>query len=137
MDSYIDYDYYSDTYGGNLIPQEQFEKFAKGASYEVRLNIHNKDFSGYEEDVKTATCSVADILYNQFLNKEKIQNVVNTSEKIISSEKIGDYQRNFSTVSIADLISLANNSNVHKEITTEIEKYLFFTGLLYGGINVR
>lgn len=137
MDSYIDYDYYSDTYGGNLIPQEQFEKFAKGASYEVRLNIHNKDFSDYEEDVKTATCSVADILYNQFLNKEKIQNVVNTSEKIISSEKIGDYQRNFSTVSIADLISLANNSNVHKEITTEIEKYLFFTGLLYGGINVQ
>ena len=72
-----------------------------------------------------------------FLNKEKIQNVVNTSEKIISSEKVGDFQRNFSTVSIAYLISLASNSNVQKEIKAEIEKYLIFTGLLYGGMNVR
>lgn len=137
MNSYIDYEYYSKTYGGNLIPQEQFEKFAKGASYEVRLNIHNKDFSDYEEDVKTATCSVADILYNQFLNKEKIQRVINTSEKIITSEKVGDFQRNFSAVSIADLITLASDSNVQKKIKAEIEKYLFFTGLLYGGMNVR
>ena len=68
MNSYIDYNDYT-KFGGNLIPQEKFDKFAKGASYEVRLRIQNRDISNFENEVKDATCSVADILYNQFTEK--------------------------------------------------------------------
>ena len=64
--SYIDYDYYTNTFGGNLFPQENFNKFANGASYEIRLRIQNRDISNFESEVKNATCPVADILYNQF-----------------------------------------------------------------------
>lgn len=132
--NYIDYDYYSNTYDGDLIPQKEFEKFAKGASYEIKLRIQNKDISNFEEEVKYTACSVADILYNKFLNKEKIKNIINGSEKVITSEKVGDYSRNIQSISNSDLMSLASEEKVQNEISLEIEKKLYFTGLLYGGI---
>lgn len=136
MNNYIDYDYYTKTYGGDLIPQEKFDKFAKGASYEVKLRIQNKDIFNFETEVKDATCSVADIIYNQYLNKEKIKNIINGSEKIITSEKVGDYSRNIQNVSSSELIAFASEESIQKEINQEIEKKLFFTGLLYGGAGI-
>lgn len=134
MNSYIDYNDYT-KFGGNLIPQEKFDKFAKGASYEVRLRIQNRDISNFENEVKDATCSVADILYNQFAKKEKIKNIVSGNEKVITSEKVGDYSRNISAITLNDLLSLSSDEETSKEINKIIEQYLLFTGLLYGGID--
>lgn len=134
MNSYIDYNDYT-KFGGNLIPQEKFDKFAKGASYEVRLRIQNRDISNFENEVKDATCSVADILYNQFTEKEKIKNIVSGTEKVITSEKVGDYSRNISAITLNDLLSLSSNEETSKEINNIVEQYLLFTGLLYGGID--
>lgn len=134
MNSYIDYNDYT-KFGGNLIPQEKFDKFAKGASYEVRLRIQNRDISNFENEVKDATCSVADILYNQFTEKEKIKNIVSGNEKVITSEKVGDYSRNISAITLNDLLSLSSDEETSKEINKIIEQYLLFTGLLYGGID--
>lgn len=86
--------------------------------------------------MKDATCSVADILYNQYLNKDKIKSIINGSEKIITSEKVGDYSRNIQNVSSSELIAFASEESVQKEISREIEKKLFFTGLLYGGVGI-
>ena len=36
MTNYIDYEYYSNTFGGSLIPEEEFEKMATKASNAVR-----------------------------------------------------------------------------------------------------
>lgn len=134
MNSYIDYNDYT-KFGGNLIPQDEFDKFAKGASYEVRLRIQNRDISNFENEVKDATCSVADILYNQFTEKEKIKNIVSGNEKVITSEKVGDYSRNISAITLNDLLSLSSDEETSKEINKIIEQYLLFTGLLYGGID--
>lgn len=134
MNSYIDYNDYT-KFGGNLIPQEKFDKFAKGASYEVRLRIQNRDISNFENEVKDATCSVADILYNQFTEKEKIKNIVSGTEKVITSEKVGDYSRNISAITLNDLLSLSSNEETSKEINKIVEQQLLFTGLLYGGID--
>ena len=134
MNSYIDYNDYT-KFGGNLIPQEKFDKFAKGASYEVRLRIQNRDISNFENEVKDATCSVADILYNQFTEKEKIKNIVSGNEKVITSEKVGDYSRNISAITLNDLLSLSSDEETSKEINKIIEQYLLFTGLLYGGMD--
>lgn len=134
MDSYIDYNYYTDNFGGTLIPQKNFDELAKGASYEVRLRIQNRDISNFENEVKDATCSVADILYNQFIEKEKIKNIVNGNEKVITSEKVGDYSRNISAISLNDLLLLSSNEKVSKEINKITEQYLLFTGLLHWGM---
>ena len=72
---YINYDYYIETYKGSLIPQDDFDKYAIKASGKVRNRIFNRDISLFEIEVKNATCSVADILYNQSLNQERIKNI--------------------------------------------------------------
>jgi len=49
---------------------------------------------------------------------------------------VGDYSRNIQNVSSSELIAFASEESVQKEISREIEKKLFFTGLLYGGVGI-
>lgn len=132
MSNYIDEDYYYKTFCGNLIPQQEFEKYATKASNEIRVRIMNRNISNYETEIKKATCSVADILYNQFLIKQKIQSIILGNEKIISSEKVGDYSRNFSNTSISELQKECDRTT--DKINEELDQSLLFTGLLYTGI---
>lgn len=134
--NYIDYNYYSQTFGGTLIPQTNFLKIATQASAKVRNAIGNKDITGFETQVKTATCLVAECLYNQTLKKTKINSVISGSSSIITSEKVGDYSRTLSNVSTNELEELINNTD--NEIDEILEDYLLMTGLLYNGVvNVR
>lgn len=135
MNNYIDYDYYNQTFNGDLIPQEEFDKYAIKASSKVKNRIMNKDITLFESEVKNATCSVAEILYNQHLTQEKIKNITIGTEKVISSEKVGDYSRNISNVSIDDLKKLSSSDYVDNLIETELEDYLLVTGLLYSGVS--
>lgn len=134
MNNYIDYDYYNETFKGDLIPQEEFEKYAMKASNKVRNRIMNKDISLFESEVKNVTCSVAEILYNQYLNQERLKNMANGTEKVIASEKVGDWSRNFSNVSIDDFKKLSSNEYTDSLIEEELEDYLLMTGLLYSGV---
>ena len=134
--NYIDYTYYSQTFGGTLIPQTNFNKYATEASNKVRNAILNRDITGKETPVKTATCLVAECLYNQTLKKNKINNIVSGTDSIITSEKVGDYSRTLANVSASDLETLIENTS--KEIDGILEDYLLMTGLLYNGVvNVR
>lgn len=135
MNSYVDYDYYNKTYKGDTIPQKEFEKYAMKASSKVRNKILNKDITLFETEVKNATCSVADILYNQYLTQERLKGIAVGTEKVISSEKVGDYSRNISNISIDDLKKLSSSEYVDKLIEEEIENYLLMTGLLYCGVS--
>lgn len=132
MSNYIDYDYYSNTFKGTLIPQEEFEQYATKASNEVRLRIFNKSIKGFENQVQNATCSVADIIYNQNLKKQRIDLLLSGAEKVVTSEKVGDYSRNISAVSLSDL--QADYDSTDRKINEEIQKALLFTGLLYSGV---
>ena len=133
MNSYINYDYYINTFKGNLIPVENFNKYSVMASNKVRTRIFNRDISLFEDEVKNATCLVADILYNQFLNQEKLKNVISGNEKIVTSEKIGDYSRNISNVSATDLQKLISTDYINDLIENTLEDSLYPTGLLYCG----
>lgn len=135
MNNYINYDYYKETFKGDLIPQEEFEKYAMKASSKVKNRIFNRDISLFESEVKNATCSVANILYNQYLKLKKLENIISGTEKIISSEKVGDYSRNISNVSIDDLKKISSNEYIDNLIEEELENYLLITGLLYCGVS--
>lgn len=134
MSNYVDFDYYIKTFKGDLISRQEFDKYAMRASSKVRNRILNKDINLFENEIKNATCSIAEILYNQFLNKKRLNNMLNGSELIISSEKVGDYSRNISNVSISDLEKLCSDEYVKGLIETELEDYLLTTGLLYCGV---
>lgn len=134
MSNYVDFDYYIKTFKGDLIPRQEFDKYAMRASNKVRNRVLNKDINLFENEIKNATCSIAEILYNQFLNKKRLNNMLNGSELILSSEKVGDYSRNISNVSISDLEKLCSDEYVKGLIETELEDYLLTTGLLYCGV---
>lgn len=132
MSNYIDSAYYYNTYNGELIPHEQIKKYVTKASNVIRNRILNRDIKNYEEIVKNTTCQVADLLFNQNEFEEKIKLVASGAEKVITSEKVGDYSRNISTTTIDDLKNLS--LDIEKKIDEVIEENLFFTGLLYMGI---
>ena len=133
MNNYVDYNYYTETFKGTLIPNQEFDKYATMASGRIRNNIHSRDITYFEKEVKTATCCVAEIFYNQYLNKEKLKNISSGTEKIVTSEQVGDYSRNISNLSIQDLLKIISDEEVDKEIVAVLEDYLLSTGLLYCG----
>lgn len=134
MNNYIDDNYYYNTFYGELIPLEEIEKYVTLANNEIRLRLFNRsvDKTNFEELVKTTTCRVAEILYNQSLKEQRIENILNGTNQIVTSEKVGDYSRNLSAVSLTDL--KADYGSTSQKIDEEVEKSLLFTGLLYSGV---
>lgn len=134
MSNIIEYnDYINSPYGSIIPPEEKrMKEILVRASSVVRTRIMNRDYSAHKEIVKNTTCLVANILYNQIKAKEKISKIV--LENNISSEKIGNWTRNYNT-SVNELKEIADDNNVKNEINTVIEENLLFTGLLYRGIS--
>ena len=129
MTNYTDYDFYKNTYKGDM-PETDFNKVIVRASYEVQKNIFNRDIKDYEDEVQMATCSVADIL----LKVEQLENKKNTilSNNNLKSESVGDYSRTFDTLGI-DNVNV-EISNQKEKIKEELRRYLLHTGLLYRGV---
>ncbi len=129
MTQYTDYDFYSNTYKGNM-SENDFNKLVIGASYEVRKNIFNRNIEGYEDEVQLATCSVADILYEIETLKSKKATII--SGKELKSESVGPYTRTFNNITTTDID--VQISNQKEKIKEELRKYLLDTGLLYRGV---
>lgn len=129
MTQYTNYDFYSNTYKGNM-SENDFNKLVIGASYEVRKNIFNRDIIGYEDEVQLATCSIADILYEIETLKNKKDTTI--SGKEIKSESVGPYTRTFNNITTTDID--VQISNQKEKIKEELRKYLLDTGLLYRGV---
>lgn len=129
MKTYTDYDFYINTYKGNM-PQDDFEKLVIKASYEVQKNIFNRPIIGFEEEVQMATCSITDILYKI----EQLENKKDTSisDKTLKSESVGNYSRTFESSSVTDID--VQISNQKEKIKEELRNYLLITGLLYRGV---
>lgn len=130
MTNYTDYKFYIDTYKG-CMPESDFNTVISRASLEVRNTIMNKDITGHEEEVQMATCSVADILHEIEKVKQRRSKLISSEkeDKVITSEQVADLSRSFANVT--NIKDLDNEiSNQEKQINIEIEKYLFYTGLL-------
>lgn len=116
---YADYNFYKETYKGNIVPNEEtFDRLVIGASGYIREITHNNvDKNNVIDEVKYATCSVADVLYKQ----ETIDN------NDISSESVGNHSRSFGSAKKSD-----REREIEKYKSAKI--YLSYTGLLYGGL---
>lgn len=134
MNSYIDYTYYTETFGGTLVPQNDFDKLSKQASQEVKIRILGRDITDYETEVKDCTCYVLELIYNQEQLKNKYNDVLLGADKIITSEKVGDYSRNIANLNVNEFKEIVSNTNQEEEITNLIETHLLFTGLTYRGL---
>lgn len=129
----VDFTYYTDTYDGDLVPIEKFDKFSQKAEMKVLVRL-NGSYTDYLTEVKDAICEVIDILYNQSKIKENMNSTITGDSQVLSSEKVGDYSRSYSAVSISDIEKYSSDEYVDKQIEETLFDYLFKTGLLYRGI---
>lgn len=127
MESFVTYAFYTDTYKGTKIPSTSFSQYGLRASYKVNEQIMNRDYTTFNSvdntvNVQMATCSVADILYDEDAS------LSSTSNGTLTSEKIGDYSRSFDNQD-----NLTKNTNL--KIKRELSMYLGLTGLLNRSID--
>lgn len=124
MTNYTTYTFYTDTFGGSIIPQNDFVRYSLRASLKVKKAILGKDYtnyngSNYTANIQYATCSVADILYT---------NDTASIDGTIKSESIGDYSRTFAD---NETLNEVTNFNISKTLSD----YLWDTGLLNRSID--
>lgn len=131
MKKYTDYIYYKTIYMGNM-PENIFDKLLLRASNEIKNKIGNKEITGYEEEVKFTTCSVIDLLYKIEQVEQRKEKLI-SDNKVVSSEQVEDLSRTYANIN--NLKELEQEiSNLTKKISKEIEKNLYYTGLLYRGV---
>lgn len=133
MRQYTNYEFYKDTYKGNM-PEFDFDRLIIKSSYEVQKNIFNRDIKNYEDEIQMATCSVVDIFYKIEQIQERKSKLVSSSniDKVLASETVGDLSRTFAnTNKLSELDE--EISNLKNKIKEEIRMYLLDTGLLYRG----
>ena len=133
----VDYNYYMDTYQGIEISEEEFERAVIKASSHINNLIMNRDYTNwygkdYTEQVKMATCSIIEILAEKQLAKQKMKGIIDGTNKNITSEKVGDYSRNFEAVSYKDLRE--ETTNINNKMFEEASVYLWSTGLMNRGV---
>lgn len=136
----VNFNYYINAYKGDKIPQdEEFERIEVQASNKIKMLIMNRDYTNwygkdYTEQVKLATCSVADILYDTEQIKKGIETLISGGN--ITSEKVGDYSRNFGSATFKELQEEVSKTNINKKIEQALSEYLWHTGLMNRGVGV-
>lgn len=127
----VDYNYYTENYKGTSIPQDSFEKKAKEASSRVNLNTYSriKEQSQITDEVKTATCEIADLLFDQETLKNKILQDSKTSGDI-ASESLGPHSVSYINKSNAQKEQLLSGNALENEIYKICYRHLIMTGLM-------
>ena len=124
-----DYEFYRETYFGDLLTAENFAKYASRADAcldELTTGRYAKDClpAGAVEAVKMAECAIADLCLN--LEQASLQS---DAAWKVQSEKVGNHT-----------VSFRNNAEIteqtEKQIRKTAERYLGRWGLLYRGIPI-
>ena len=123
------YEYYRDTYLGEMLTAETFPKYALRADSFLDLlttGRYAKDClpAGAVEAVKMAECAIAEIC----LNLEQAETQSDAAWKI-QGEKVGNH-----TVTYRNNAEIAEQTE--KQIRKVAERYLGRWGLLYRGITI-
>ena len=107
----VDYDYYTNSYRGNIIPPEDHVKYLRKAEAYVGSLIFGRDPGEREESVKLAICNVAELLY------------LDEAKAGISSENVDGYSVSYTGM------------DVEKSIYDAAAVYLSDSGLMYAGVS--
>ena len=131
---YATYEYYTGDFGGVIIPETAFLPAATRASrYVDTLTAGQAEDNVDDTAIKNAVCAAAEVAYRY---SESDKQTIATGNK--ASESIGSY-----TVSYRQSTSNAQTYSESKSFTDQLYAemygaavpYLFYTGLLYRGIN--
>lgn len=119
----MSYEYYTDQYGGNTIPEDRFQYVMQKA--EMYLHMFTFDRlknESYDNIVKNCLCDMAETIYK--VEKQR-------DEKVKKSESTDGY-------SVSYVTEIADGQNpqevLQKKLYGIAECYLMNTGLLYLGV---
>lgn len=121
---YADYGYYVSEFGGNIVPESDWQMAATKASRFIdQLTGYRAAEMADSDAVKLATCAAAEVSYkyNQYDKKAM-------STAGVSSESVGSYSVSYSGTT-AETLEIRNT-----EMTNAAAPYLMTTGLLYKGV---
>ena len=114
---YADFDYYTNTYGGTKIDDDDiFRRIADIASSE--MSMYAPGITEATDEVKKCCCEIVDAICSYEALRENSR---------IQSEKVGNY-----SVTYASPSSLSVQRN--EEIQSIISRRLMNTGMMYRGI---
>ena len=137
--SYADYAFYSGTYSGSLIPEDQFGFYAARASEYIDQQTYNRISSEVPEElasrVSACCCELAENIY-RFSAVSSSGGTSSGAGADISSEKVGQYSITYCTgaETISALLN-GNDSGLNDLLYSIINKHLGNTGLLYKGVD--
>ena len=120
MVRYADYAFYMTEYGGNVIPNEEFQRvITRASSYIKAITFSRVDENNIPEEVKAAACAVAEVIYKAESS---------TEEK--KSETVGKLSVSYVTEQADGQIK---EKVLRKKQYAAAYLYLATTGLLYRG----
>lgn len=127
---YADYEYYIETFYGNVLTSENFDRYASKAGDFIDYITFGKAASNADlPAVKKCCCALAE----QYMAIEAVKVAASakvTSDGIIASETVGSHSRSFRNgVDGAQAVSAAE-----AELGNIARRYLLPTGLLYRGV---
>lgn len=117
--AYADYDFYLNTYFGNVIAEEDFPRLSERASDYIRAatqGISDRVDGWQLEAVKKASCAIADVL----LDEEIMTASVYSGGAQVSSETVGSWSRSYR----APTLSVAEVENIRSRKADALMMYL-------------
>lgn len=132
----INYQYYTDTYGGSEITSDKWLYFSNKAKAKINYLTFNKasqEFNQFTNEISNAICAIAELIQSYELKLKATQESdLATLKRGIKSETVKSHSKTYE-VSRADIESnLSNASN--QQIAKVVREYLLPTGLLYRGL---
>lgn len=118
----VDYEFYMETYAGQIIPDEQaFKQPMMKANIYLDQCLHRKPEPEEENLVKLCLCECADLIYqDNSLRQEH-------GGRKVQSENTDGYSVSYADSKDEDLLN--------RKLYDVIHRYLSRTGLLYLGVN--
>lgn len=123
----VDYNYYSKNYEGSSIPESSFQKTVLEASSKVNFYTSNRiNETILNDNIKNTTCEIAELIYSQYILKEKII----SDEKCKASETVGPHSVTYVNNKALQEKRILTSEELDYECYKICYRYLALTGLM-------
>lgn len=121
----VEYGFYAEKYGGNMIPELDLKKMIMKANTYLSNMMHQSPKEKDLELVQFCLCEIAEMIYQDEQNRAK------HGGREIQSENTDGYSITYATEAEAGKIAV---NSLQTKIYAVIRRYLASTGLLYAGV---
>ncbi|MBQ9695776.1 MAG: hypothetical protein IJV58_05040 [Oscillospiraceae bacterium] len=132
---YAEYSYYTGSFGGTLVPEDDWDRAAGSASDWMDAATFGRLTAGvpeeWETQVKRCCCEMAEQVYSLVLSSAD----TDVGSSALASEQIGEYSVSYrSPADRASALLDGSTAGLEDVLRSIVRRYLGRTGLLYRGV---